>query len=257
METEVWDFSRPGVIRSLESQIEDALAKLRRDPMNMAAARKIGEWYEYRGAGGWAADMLAKPRTAGSTDDSVRIARCYWLAGDAESAAAEARRIVEKPAAASAYGRLIAELILANQSVPKAFTFHDDAMVERRWSRTNPWTWRETLDGVPQADFQIAGGMTAMGKPGALFIEMPARPAETVPSARPRCLWRAMARSPHCASVPGELGCVRTDCDCPSGSARQGSRGYSRSAGKQRRPCCGPRSGGHVPQSRRGRRIQR
>ncbi len=90
---------------------------------------------------------------------------------------------METKGASADYARLIAGLIVADRSTPTRFRFHQ-ATTDRRWSRLRLGTWRETLDSVPQADFQVAGRTMFQGKAGALFIRLPVSDAEPGPVIR-------------------------------------------------------------------------
>ncbi len=85
-ETEIWDFGRPGQYREMELQLDRAASRFAATRGTPRPCGTLGEWYELRGAWGWAAEVLSTSRTDAGADDSARIARCYWLAGNGDQA---------------------------------------------------------------------------------------------------------------------------------------------------------------------------
>jgi hypothetical protein len=72
-------------------RLEEARARLGKDPRDGEALRTFGEWYAFRGRWADAADLLAKARKAGVEVSPRRLGSCYWRLRRFAEAARELR----------------------------------------------------------------------------------------------------------------------------------------------------------------------
>jgi hypothetical protein len=113
------DFAYVSRYRELEQRVSDALMALRRKGDDARALATLGEWYAFRGATGWAIDLLHRAERGGASVSALMLARCHWQEGDLSAARKEFRRAETRGEAPLSYLRLLIDQIgLSDQTGP-------------------------------------------------------------------------------------------------------------------------------------------
>src|SRR6185437_2626732 len=100
------DLEWPSKYRQHETELKSAIPGGALTLHDAKALGILGEWYAFRGAPDWAAEVLGLARAAGGHVSALTLARCDWRIGKSAEALREFQRAMDEKEAPEAYLRL-------------------------------------------------------------------------------------------------------------------------------------------------------
>jgi len=111
----LWDFSTSAQRREQQPRVESAMRVLQRSPSDSVALSALGRWYLFHREWDWATDVFERAGVSGATIDSLTLARCHWMTGQFDRAAAEFNDAAAKHQAPGDYVAICVEAIGAER----------------------------------------------------------------------------------------------------------------------------------------------
>ena len=108
----IWDLQRPEIYASLIAAVVKAQAGLSANLNDPRALSAFGNWYAFRGADNWAAELLEKARLGGADVSSLTLARSYWRLGKQENARHEFQLALKRREAPEPYLTLCMDAVV-------------------------------------------------------------------------------------------------------------------------------------------------